>query len=769
MKRIAFLVAIALMATSICVLAQDVQPSLGRAPMVAQPTAPKIPEQTMALGDRGGPAYGCEFYSYGFYNWPDIDVPGTETYISGLTYGGEFVGDFTSDLTTIWVINYYYNQLFTIDITTGVETYQAPCTPSGSAPYWTGGTFDPVNQIFYACSSSISVTYLYTINCAPGSVNAATSLGQISGGVTPAIIDMGYRVADGYIYGQDIVNDTLVQINPSTVSAVQIGATGLNLNYAQGADFDDQADIYYAAAYNIGGGQYGGGCYTVNLTTGAFTLIGAFDIGYGAGSAEVDAFCIALPAISSDGMISIDKTLYGCADTVAIRVMDSDLAGLGTIVVSIDDTTTGDSESVTLFESSSLPGQFDGTIPTGAGGPNSGNGILELNNGDGIAALYIDANDGSGGINVPNYAYATADCVGPVISNVAVGCPGDTFLGISWTTDEDSDSTVNYGLTTGLGSTTTVASMTTSHSVTLTGLAVNSLYYFEVCSTDEALNSSCDNNGGLYYTANTLYSISTLPFGNVRGVAVDGAGDLWFANYPVQPPTDQALIVHMSSAGSLLTSFYPPSSYVQGLAFQPSNNHLWLATTVPAYIRELTTTGGLVSSFIPWGASPTGVGFEASTVWVADQGGTPPSYPNVIWAYSTAGSLLSTYNYPSSPAAWDPYGFGHYNGFGYAIDRGLAAGPQILELDDTGAIQQTWCSADTSPWGCDAAGGYLWYSGQATDKLFRLALPTVPPTVTPTSTTPLPIPTTGSAGMAIALALFSALLIGQRALRRASR
>lgn len=82
-----------------------------------------------------------------------------------------------------------------------------------------------------------------------------------------------------------------------------------------------------------------------------------------------------------------------------------------------------------------------------------------------------------------------ADTIAPLVSSVAV--PVITFSGatITWTTDELSNSQIDYGLTTAYGSTSPLdASLVLAHSVTLGGLSGNTVYHFRVRSSDAAGN-----------------------------------------------------------------------------------------------------------------------------------------------------------------------------------------------------------------------------------------------------------------------------------------
>jgi hypothetical protein len=84
---------------------------------------------------------------------------------------------------------------------------------------------------------------------------------------------------------------------------------------------------------------------------------------------------------------------------------------------------------------------------------------------------------------------APPDTTAPVISAVGASSITSTGATISWSTDEASDTQVEYGTTTGYGSTTTLdASMTVSHSQALGGLAAGTLFHYRVKSKDAAGN-----------------------------------------------------------------------------------------------------------------------------------------------------------------------------------------------------------------------------------------------------------------------------------------
>ncbi|HEU4542351.1 MAG TPA: PQQ-dependent sugar dehydrogenase [Jiangellaceae bacterium] len=83
------------------------------------------------------------------------------------------------------------------------------------------------------------------------------------------------------------------------------------------------------------------------------------------------------------------------------------------------------------------------------------------------------------------------DATVPVVSNV-VARPGPGRVTISWSTNEPSDSQVEYGRTTGYGSFAPPLqpdrTLTTQHSITITGLDRKTTYFYRVLSRDAAGN-----------------------------------------------------------------------------------------------------------------------------------------------------------------------------------------------------------------------------------------------------------------------------------------
>lgn len=112
------------------------------------------------------------------------------------------------------------------------------------------------------------------------------------------------------------------------------------------------------------------------------------------------------------------------------------------------------------------------------------------------------------------YEYVLTDTTPPTISNDQATNITANSATITWTTDENSDSQVEYGLTISYGSQTTLdPSMVTSHSVLVSGLSPSTLYHYRVKSKDAAGNLA--TSGDYNFTTSSVPALS----GNVSGWA----------------------------------------------------------------------------------------------------------------------------------------------------------------------------------------------------------------------------------------------------------
>lgn len=123
------------------------------------------------------------------------------------------------------------------------------------------------------------------------------------------------------------------------------------------------------------------------------------------------------------------------------------------------------------------------------------------NNISNFSAAVSDAPDGQGG----------TDATPPEISDVSISNISDSEALITWTTNELSNSTVEYSTSTdNLILSESADRMSTSHSVSLQSLSCSTTYYFQAKSVDPSENSSTDNNSGIFYNFTTIID-STAP------------------------------------------------------------------------------------------------------------------------------------------------------------------------------------------------------------------------------------------------------------------
>ncbi len=200
-----------------------------------------------------------------------------------------------------------------------------------------------------------------------------------------------------------------------------------------------------------------------------------------------------------DGQVRFGLDAYSCSGVVEIQVVDDSIVGAGSQVVSVSSTTEAAGEAVTLVETPPNSGVFSGSIPLSVAPVANGDGVLSISPGDTISVLYIDADDGSGGTNVPRTDTAGVDCLGPTISNIVISNVSGDGATVTWMTDEPATSTVQYGLTTPPGTEASSHTLVTTHRVELHGLSPCSSYFLSVRSEDGAGNGARDDNNGAYY------------------------------------------------------------------------------------------------------------------------------------------------------------------------------------------------------------------------------------------------------------------------------
>jgi hypothetical protein len=209
----------------------------------------------------------------------------------------------------------------------------------------------------------------------------------------------------------------------------------------------------------------------------------------------------------------------------------------------------------------------------------------------------------------------TVDAAAPVISAVAV-TPALTGATITWTTNEAADSIIDYGTSaTSLTLRVTNASLVTSHSMTVSGLASGTTYYYRITSRDGVGNSTSSPStttassfvtrrvvtqaaasvtiqsgtlrGGsassLSVNDNTLYSVNSTTSGT-RTAA-------WYGSFTSVPSTMANLLVNYSGLNS--------RSVTQTVEIFQWTTNTWVALNSTA----VSTTEVALNNLAPSGAA----------------------------------------------------------------------------------------------------------------------------------------------------------------------
>ena len=197
------------------------------------------------------------------------------------------------------------------------------------------------------------------------------------------------------------------------------------------------------------------------------------------------------------GQIEFDRTAYTIPSLVTIEVTDTDLAGQGEVAASFASDSAPTGRTLRLQETL-RPGLFRGSI-TLVPGTLSAPGPDEwpASHGDTIWAEYADASP-----TQTVRATSLVETNAPMIAQVAVEADFVEAI-VRWTTTEPTDALVQFGQSLLLGRTAYRGGLRQQHTITLSGLQPDRLYYYRVVSRDQAGNTATDDNDGGLYTFQT--------------------------------------------------------------------------------------------------------------------------------------------------------------------------------------------------------------------------------------------------------------------------
>jgi len=201
------------------------------------------------------------------------------------------------------------------------------------------------------------------------------------------------------------------------------------------------------------------------------------------------------PGANGAGTILLDSSVATIPDQIAIQVGDTHRTGAGVLSATFSASSSPTHVTVNLYESSH-PGLFRGTLTLVA--TNAGSNQLVVRNGDLVTAVYFDTFNNSNQV-----ATLSVDTVPPVISQVAA-TTHFSDAAVTWVTSKPTDSGVQYGESVLLDRAAYSGAFVTNHSVTISGLSPNRIYFYQVVSRDEAGNVTVNDNQGSLYSFQTL-------------------------------------------------------------------------------------------------------------------------------------------------------------------------------------------------------------------------------------------------------------------------
>ena len=187
-----------------------------------------------------------------FHNHEDLSDSDLIGSFSSIIFGY----DYSADLSTLYGINWGTNQLGTTE-GTSFTPIGIPTRPELHT--WSGLAIDPITGEAYLSSTNSEVSTLQTVNLETGESTLIGNMGDLE-----IVIEIAIN-CEGTMYAHDIGSDAIYIIDRTDGTPTLVGAHGLETNFAQGMDFNNDTGELFIYAYTGGGSiTYG----RVNLANG---------------------------------------------------------------------------------------------------------------------------------------------------------------------------------------------------------------------------------------------------------------------------------------------------------------------------------------------------------------------------------------------------------------------------------------------------------------------------------------------------------------------
>ncbi len=371
---------------------------------------------------------------------------------------------------------------------------------------YTGGDPAPViSNVHDANVTQTTADILWTTN---ESADSLVRYGTVSGTYTQTVSD------GGMVLGHSL---SLSGLTDSTTYYYQVESTDSGSNtttsaeyyFATGSTGGDSGVVFSEVYYDTVGTDADEEWIEFYNNTASTVDIGGWTITDNNGTGSSYTF----PAGTT---IAAGTYLTAAADSTGFNALysfDADLYGSIPLLNNSGDTlilTNGSSEVVDFvaWEGGASSGTPSGWGSTSAPSVSTGNSIARTNPAV-DTDTYADWGSISNNGDPQTQATVPPDTTPPVISNVGDSSVTTDSVVIGWDTDEDSDSVVEYGTSSGTYTDSeSSGSLVTAHSVTLPGLSAGTTYYYIVKSTDASTNMA----------VSAEYSFATNPVGGTAGL-----------------------------------------------------------------------------------------------------------------------------------------------------------------------------------------------------------------------------------------------------------
>jgi len=171
------------------------------------------------------------------------------------------------------------------------------------------------------------------------------------------------------------------------------------------------------------------------------------------------------------------------------------------------------------------------------------------------------------------------DTTPPVITGGPSAGTADCSAMITWTTDEASTSTVQYGLSTAYGSTATASGYVQSHTVNLTGLTPGTPYHYRVGSSDATGNGPTWSGDASFTTGSSTAPVITVAPA-ASGVSGTVATITWSTNEAATSQVDYGTTTAYGSSAS--SSGYVTAHSVPLSSLTPETQYHYKALSTDA-------------------------------------------------------------------------------------------------------------------------------------------------------------------------------------------